>query len=181
VNDEAHDPDELLRDLLRRAPVDVEAALTSSVPRGFNWLGLGEVAAANALAEDAEEGALAWARVARQAYEHLASAAGRDRERRRFMTSLMRLRGALIRRHGPHAGHPFLDCDEVIDWFLVPHAGQYEMAALDAESWRELPIERVRALRDIKNEIAVLQLTDRCDRFKLPEVQAWVALRRRLP
>jgi hypothetical protein len=44
-----------------------------------------------------------------------------------------------------------------------------------------LPIERIRDLRYIKNELNVLRRLDRCERFADPAVQRWLALWPQLP
>jgi hypothetical protein len=104
-----------------------------------------------------------------------------DRDRLNHGRAWALLRAALLRRHGHRPGDPVLDCDRVVDWFLSRHVGDLEAAERDGDHWRELPIVRIRELRDIKNDLAVIRQLERCDRFRSPEVQRWLRLRDRLP
>jgi hypothetical protein len=178
------DADELLRQLLRRPPSEIESWLAAAgPPPDFNWRGLAEVAGWEALNDPIElTDALAWARIARLALDRLAAAAPGDRgEAQRSRNNLQRLRAGLITRHGVVPGDPFLDCDQLFDDFLARYGDQYDAVARDSERWTTLPIERIRDLRYIKNELNPLLRLDQCERFADAEVQRWVALWPQLP
>jgi hypothetical protein len=152
-------------------------------PPGFNWLGLAEAAGWDALhrAGDVTE-ALAWARVARAARERLVADAGGYRyEAWRARLGDDNLRAELIVRYGSVRGDPFLDCDELFRSFLARHDAEFDEVARDCGRWPGLPIERIRDLRYIKNELNVLRRLDRCERFADPAVQRWLALWPQLP
>lgn len=173
---------ELLRRLLDQPPGEIEAWLArATAPGGFNWLGLAEVAGNNALRQDGGPVAVAlsWARIADHATARFIAVAPDAAESR--TTGLKRLRAELINRHGSVPGDPFLDCDEIFRWFLGRHGNEFDAAAADATHWTELPIERIRELRSIKNELSVLKLLGRCAPFGTPEVQRWIQLWGRLP
>jgi hypothetical protein len=174
-----------LQRLLRSEPERIEARLAGAdpPPDDFNWLGLAEVAAARALRQDPQplDALLPWARVAQLAYRRLIARAGSVAEADRYEESLMRLQAGLIRRHGHRAGDPFLDCDQIFDWFLGRHAGGFDAAQGDSRRWRELPVARIHELRTIKNHLGVIRLLERCDRFGTPEIRRWLDLRDQLP
>jgi hypothetical protein len=180
-----HDADDdLLRRLLHQPPGEVEAWLAANVvPDDFNWRGLAEVAASNALWEVPGDRAvsLGWARVAQLAHSRLVGAEADEYERRRSTEAVMRLRAELINRFGTVPGDPFLDCDEIVQWFLGRHDPAFDAVAADAGHWTSLPIERIRALRAIKNELSVLRLLAQCPASTTPEAQRWLALWPQLP
>lgn len=119
------------------------------MPADFGWRGLAEVAGHEALSREPTELSvkLARARVARLARDRLAAEAADTYERTRYASDMMRLRAELINRHGAVPGDPFLDCDEVFEWFLNRHAGEFEAVAGDIIHWIELPVEGIRYLR----------------------------------
>jgi hypothetical protein len=181
-----NDTRDVLRDLLRRTPDDIEAWLVSemdagTLPEGFNWRGLAEVAANNALPLEpaGPNQTLPWARVARLAYGRLGDSNERERTKREH--DLMRLRAELILRLGPRQGDEFLDCETIFDWFLATHANSFDVVQQDAACWRDLPIERIRELRAVKHGISILRRLQACDRYAAPEVQRWLQLWDRLP
>lgn len=182
-NDQVVEAEDLLRDLLGEPPDAVVARLTRHVPPAtFNWLGLAEAATNQALADDEDAAAsLAWAQVAGIAWERLASQPGIPGAHQRFMTSLMLLRAALIARHSASFEDPLLDSEEVLDWFLVRRRGELDAAARDSSRWQELPVERILELREIKDELGVVELLSGCSRCQTPEVQRWLELRNELP
>jgi len=175
--------DGLLRELIDLPPAALIARLQDDPVPALNWLGLAEVASMHALPLEpaGTDVTMSWARVAEIAYERLAADAGTDAERSRYAEAMARLRADLIKRHGPRVGDPFLDCDHVIEWFLSRHATDLEAAERDADGWRDLPIERIRELRKVKNELAIIARLERCPRYPTPEIQRWLSLRGRLP
>lgn len=175
-------PDGLLNGLLRLPPDEVEAFVREGkAPEGFNWLGLAEVAGAEALPLEPGDvtSSLAWARVAALAHQRLAELGVRTPER--AGEDVMRLRANLILRHGARSGDPFLDCDQIIDWFLDTYDSQFEQVRDQAMHWSELPISRIGELRQIAHGLAILRRLAQCERFGSPEVQRWLALWDSLP
>src|SRR5262245_18928483 len=178
------DANTLLRQLLTRPAAEVEAWLSSNVaPPDFNWLGLAEAAGSDTLRASADvTEALTWARVARAARERLvAGAGGHPYEPGRAKLGDDNLRAALITRYGSVPGDAFLDCDELFVSFLARHDVEFDEVARDSAQWTTLPIERIRDMRYIKNELSVLRGLDQCERFADPAIQRWLALWPQLP
>ena len=178
----ASSSNDVLRGLLRSPPGDVEEFVRSgNAPEDFNWLLLAEKAAANALPLTPSDLAtsLAWAEVAGLAYQRLAESGMRTKERSE--EDLMWLRAELIMRHGPRKGDPFLDCDQIFDWFLNTYGSEFDAVRDATVPWPELPIARIRQLRQITHGLAILRRLAQCERSRTPEIQRWQALREKLP
>lgn len=172
---------DLLNQLLLRPPSEVELWLQQpDAPTGFNWLGLAEVAGNKAMRGDRDTD-LAWARVSVSVRYRLAEMMGESSEYSGQITSAMRLRAELINRYGHVDGDPLLDCQAIFRWFIDRHAGQFDQAAVDTNHWLDLPIERMRELRRIKEELNVLRRLDHCALATNDEFQRWLALWTRLP
>ncbi|MGX1776316.1 hypothetical protein ACWIGW_29690 [Nocardia brasiliensis] len=176
-----NDPRTLLDHLLSLPPTEIETWLrTSGAPPDFNWLGLAEVTAHEAMRADATSG-ISWARVAICIRERIAATAQDDSLRQSQIISAMNLRAAMINRHGPLPGDPLLDCQQIYRWFLNRHPDQIEQVTTDAAHWRELPIARIRELRRIKNELNVLRNLGSCIDVAPPEAQRWIEMWPQLP
>jgi hypothetical protein len=183
--------DAALAAVLAGGPDEVAVRLITEPPTGLDWRAVAEIAGSRALPPgdgplaDALEDALAWARVARIASEHLAAAAdvagdaiARDDAER----AMLRLRGDLIMRHGERPGDPLLDADGIFDWFLRTHDGTFDAVARDAVRWRDLPRDRLRELRSVKNALAIVDRLAVCPRYGAdPEIRRWRSIRDALP
>lgn len=158
-----------------------------TVPADFNWHGLAEVAAANALrAND-----LTWAWVATSVYDRLAHQAPQS-ESSGFAHSAMWLRAALIARLGPRAHDPVLDMTPVIGWVRAGLIMPPEEAMRRARAWNEgapeqqpeqqpQQREQVRQLREMKNRLAVVGLLVGVLADELDDLQPWLEVRAGLP
>ncbi|WP_067468373.1 hypothetical protein [Nocardia amamiensis] len=174
-------PDELFRHLRTLPPADIEQWLQKGEwPAGFNWRGLAEVAEFETFHGDPTT-ALEWAQVVLFVRNQLARTAVGRFERQRQITDAMRLRAELINRLGHVAGDPLLDCEEIFRWFFSRHANQFEEAAADTSHWRDLPIDRIRELRQIKGELNVLRRLDHCAAASSDEASRWFSLWQHLP
>ncbi|WP_157128916.1 hypothetical protein [Nocardia amamiensis] len=174
-------PDELFRHLRTLPPADIEEWLQKGErPAGFNWFGLAEVAGSEALHGDPSI-ALEWARVAVSVRNQLAGMVVGRFQRENQITDGMRLRADLINRLGHVAGDPLLDCEEIFRWFFARHAGEFEKAAADTSHWRDLPIDRIRELRQIKLDLGVLRRLEHCPAASSDEAARWFSLRQHLP
>ncbi len=170
-----------LEQVLALHPAEILTWLQSTnAPEDFNRLGLAEAAAQEAIHADSHT-ALSWARVAIDLRNRIAATARDEALRHSQTVSAMMLRAATIDRYGSVAGDPIRDCDLIYRWFLDRHVGQIDITAADARRWRDLPVERIRELRRIKNELAVLSNLQGCVDEPPAEIQQWLQLRPDLP
>jgi hypothetical protein len=177
-------PTDVLDWLTQRPPAEIEAWLNeNALPTGFNWRLLAQVASMEALSPDSMDPAvaLAWGRVAWLSYDRLAANASSESEHDRYVCDAMRMRTELINRLGASPGDPLLDCDQIFEWFLTRRASEFAAVVRDANRWRELPVERIRQLRSIKHEVAVLRMLSQCAPAADTEVQRWIQLWDQLP
>lgn len=154
------------------------------VPEDFNWLGLAKGAAFNATSQcvlTSSPPDLDWAKVAVEVYEYLIGKADPSR-RNSLEYSLMHLRAFCIVRLGVVAHDPLLDVDQLVQWFFRDLKLGPEQAAQKAASWRDLPIDEIRALRQIKNKLSAMK--GLYENNMLPpnqELPLWLSLREKLP
>ena len=71
------------------------------------------------------------------------------------MLSAMHLRSFFIERFAPNPDDEVLRLEGVVAWFRQGLPVSYDQATRLAAHWDRLPIEEIRALRDIKNRLAV--------------------------
>ncbi|MCP3104938.1 hypothetical protein LZ198_39340 [Myxococcus sp. K15C18031901] len=100
-----------------------------------------------------------------------------------FWLSAMNLHAWMIGERGPRTGNPVLDPDIIVRWFhRVAQMPLHEAARLCAMEPRDLPTERLRALRDIKSALDVLEGLAQTPRIRDDvELQAWLELREHMP
>ncbi|MCE9668453.1 hypothetical protein LY474_11585 [Myxococcus stipitatus] len=164
--------------------VDVEAWLQRHVigepvdGEFFNW----EVFAFTLAARAGDAKDKVQARMALQVYETLANNAASSISRS-YRFSAMNLRARMMGELGALAGDPILDPEVVVQWVHdCTRLSLDEATRLASMDLRDLPIDTVRALRDIKNALTVLSHIEETPRVRDDvELQAWLRLRTRLP
>ena len=174
---------QLLNHLLQQEPAKVENWLEGvllnqlEIPHDFNWLGLAEAASLNARTKND----LNWAKLAVRIYKHLEQTADL-REKKALSLSSMNLRAYFIKRFGVLPGDSLLDLTRLVQWFMAQLSLSIDEANEDASRWTKLSIERIRELRDIKNQLAVFeQLANSSCLENYPELNLWLKLRNKLP
>lgn len=153
--------------------------------QNFNWLGLAEVAGANAC--NASSDNLLWAEIAVFVYEKLATGK-KASEAHYFLDSAMRLRALMICRFDSVSGHPVLDVHALVHWFISNLNISYEEAE-EKSSFLKIhtanmanQIDDLRQLRRIKNRLAVLSMLVECQKLQPDKnLSAWLSLRSMLP
>ncbi|MFD4443430.1 hypothetical protein ACFWPK_27005 [Nocardia sp. NPDC058519] len=171
-----------LQDLLSCSPLEIEDWVNGSeVSAGFNWLGLSEISGQEAVRGDVGN-ALVWARIGVSARGVLADLAVDSATKWLHSMKAMRLRAEMISRFRDNlVADPLLDYRSIFDWFISRHNGQFEKIAADADMWRELPLERIRELRRVKEELNVLRCLLDCVPLVPAEIRPWIGLWYRLP
>jgi hypothetical protein len=167
-----------------RAWIEAVESGEGTVPAGFNWHGLAQVAAADAQ----RYGDLTWAGVATFVYDQLARQAPQG-ESSDFAHSAMQLRAWMIARFGPRADDPVLDLDRVLRWVRAGLIMPPDEAARRATAWKEAAPEQkqqqreqVRQLRDMKNRLAVVELLVGSSAGILDDdLRRWLEIRPALP
>ncbi|GEM34123.1 hypothetical protein NN3_51300 [Nocardia neocaledoniensis NBRC 108232] len=173
---------ELLDQLVLLAPANVEDWLRERAPSSAesNWLGLAEVAGQEAMRIE-EKTALDWARVSIAVRELIAKTTDDKSYRQNQVRNAMTLRVAMINRFGPAIDDPVRDSASIYRWFLDRHSGQLDRANSDSSRWQSLSIERIRELRQIKNELIVLRDLQHSSEAEAAEVHGWMEIWPRLP
>lgn len=121
--------------------------------RGFNWLGLAEVASHNArqVVSDKPEEAIQWAEIALLVYSRLPDF-DPNMHRLSCYLSALNLRAFLIIRLHSDYGLDFLDpnklASEIIDGLGASYSQLYEQSI----DWMNRPIDQIRKLRKVKNK-----------------------------
>lgn len=177
------DATQLLNYLAQREPMEVQNWFEQvlqhqlEIPSHFNWLGLAEAASLNARVKND----LNWAKVAVHIYDYLEQTAD-SREKMALSFSSMNLRAYFIGRFGVVPEDIVLDLSRLVQWFMTGLPLSIDQATEDANQWMNLSIENIRALRDIKNQLAVfegLAKNNLLDNY--PELNNWLQLRSKLP
>ncbi|MEU4412683.1 hypothetical protein [Nocardia salmonicida] len=173
---------ELLDQLVLLAPADVEDWLWAHAPSSVesNWLGLAEVAGQEAMRIE-DKTALDWARVSITVRELIAETTDDESYRQNQMRNAMNLCVVMINRFGPVVDDPVRDSASIYRWFLDRHSGQLDRANSDSSHWQSLSIERIRELRQIKNELIVLRNLQHSSEAEAAEVHGWMGIWSRLP
>lgn len=174
---------QLLNYLVQQDPTEVQNWLEPvlqnrlEIPVHFNWLGLAEAASLNSRVKND----LNWAKVAVHIYEHLEQTAS-SREKMALSLSSMNLRAFFIKRFGVVPEDTVLDLNRLVRWFMAGLPLSIDHATEQADQWTELSIERIRALRDIKNQLAVFEQLTSSDLLEnYPELNNWLKLKNKLP
>jgi hypothetical protein len=153
-------------------------------PENFNWLGLAEAATSVAYSDYANNikaPNIYWAEVATFIYDQLSNGANLQKQDA-YMLSSMALRAAMIEIFGEISGHPVLDLDRVINWFLDNLPMSYKEAETKAASWSKCPVEDIRELRRIKNRLNIISVLAESKKCVLnEELNTWLSLRHKLP
>jgi hypothetical protein len=181
--DNQHQSSEYLGTLLSSGSAGVRSWLEAlregkaEAPRGFHWLGLAEAAAHRARTDlDLE-----WTKTALEILHQLAQSAD-SRERESLLLAAMNLRAFFIERRGPVPGDPVLDIQDLVTWFRSSTPVSFDQASRDTTHWNHLDTEKIRALRDIKNRLAVFEgLETRGWLDPYADVREWLSLREQLP
>ena len=180
----------LLNELLEQDAFYVQAWLKDiwsgqlKAPEGFNWLGLAQAAtsiAHSGISDDATAPDISWAEVATSIYDKLATGASPDGQKA-YMLSSMMLRAAMIAKLGSISGHSVLDLDLIINWFFDNLAMSRQEVEIKVDSWIKLPIDDIRELRKIKNQLNVISvLAESGQLTSNQELTEWLSLRQKLP
>ena len=148
----------------------------------FNWLGLAQSSAQNARGESDRVEALKWAAISLSVYRYLATERGVKGGFNSYELSAMYLRAAMICQFGVVIDHPVLDIQAIITWFRERTSFEREKLVSMTDKWRLLAIEQIRALRQIKNRLSVIELLmDNGYLQDESELQEWVMLKKQLP
>lgn len=100
-----------------------------------------------------------------------------------FWRSAMNLHAVMIGERGPRGGNPLLDPDIAVRWFHgIAQVPFHEAARLADREPHDIPADRLRALRDIKSALGVLEALSQTPRIRDDaELQSWLRLRPHLP
>ena len=173
---------QLLNSLVTESPGNVLTWINKvhkglKVPEDFNWLGLAEVSSHHARSKNNIE----WAKIGVDLYEHLAKTAN-CREKYALLLSAMHLRAFFILKRGAVPKDPILDIEILVQWFVTSVNISLNEAEKKAGNWKNLSIEKIRELRDIKNQLAIFkELASKGLVNSYPEITRWLALRPMLP
>ncbi len=175
---------ELFNSLQHESPTYIEEWLKrvwagqQPVPEPFNWLGLAQIAAADARSQKNVD----WAKVSILVYEWLAAHETPRSLLSGYILSAMTLRVFMIDEKGAVPGDFVLDMDQMVRWFFENLPFSFEEAERKAAVWRTLDIQEVRALRSIKSRLGNLALLVKSERLQPDqELSAWLSLRNKLP
>ena len=189
----------LFQHLLHQNASDVDTWLKRvddkevALPGKFNWLGLADTASLKARESLDRE----WAHVAIKIYERLAHT---DRPDSSFAFSAMMLRAYMIEKLGHIANDPIQDVQTIIHWFLKNLTLNYQETLGLLDKWEELKadivdqvadaqdvqrhlsLEDVRALRQIKNMLNVIEpLVKNGSLSPDKSLAAWLSIKDKLP
>ena len=146
------------------------------VAPNFNWSALAAGMATNAVANESA----AWAVLAVQVYERLASEEQDQAKRERLLHAAMQAHAVLISRFKASDGQSH--ADRLATWFIERLPMSIEEATERTASWSKLPIAEIRTLREIKNRLNVLAVVESehvLDPY--PELARWLSSRSLLP
>lgn len=146
----------------------------------FDWIGLAEATGLKARSELSLE----WAEISIAIYDQLAQKVESKSRSESLMHSQMTLRAFFIRRLGAKVGHPVLDPQPIVGWFVNNLQMSLEQAAEESSHWTELDIAKIRELRRIKDRLAPIKLLK--DGGMLPHnvdamLSSWLGIRSQLP
>jgi hypothetical protein len=163
-------------DLLAWAQQRIKGNL--SVDAGFNWHGLAQVAAMNALNQSTSP---VWAEIAVIVYAWLARSS-EPRIAASFRLSEMHVRAHQISALGACEEHRIRDPRSLVEWFHKSRSLSYEQASAKSAKWQQLPVEEIAQLRSIKNHLGVfVNLLSHLSNSDREEIQGWLELRPNLP
>jgi hypothetical protein len=151
-------------------------------PKQWNLLVLGSDLSRKAR----EEWTVPWLAVAVEFHGYLAQSIGGWSGELRLITA-MSLRAHFILRMGVDAREELLQLAPIAEWFLgsLPltlEEAVAKSAVAKSTHWTDLPMEEIRALRAIKNRLGVFQQLDKGSLLNAyPAIQAWLAIRAKLP
>lgn len=151
-------------------------------PKQWNLLILGQDFCRKAR----EEWSVPWLRVAVEFHEYLAQSIGGSSGELRLIMA-MHLRTLFILRMGVDVREELLPLAPIAEWFLgsLPLSLKQAVAksaVAKSTHWTDLPIEEIRALRAIKNRLGVFERLDEGGLLNAyPDIQAWLAIRAKLP
>jgi hypothetical protein len=174
--------------VLRKSTSEVQDWLTHALsapegtPSDFNWLGLAELASANARDTLSTQ----WASIATQTYEYLASREGQI-EGGSFMRSAMMLRAYMITHLGVNRDDPILDVRVIEDWFfdsleLPLDEVKKRLPASSLADLQSKTISELQLLRRLKNRLNVIAVLAGSGSVPVdPRLLEWLSLRSLLP
>jgi hypothetical protein len=180
-------PSPSLDALISSGPEEVRiwlAALRAGTvdPKQWNLLVLGPDLCRKAR----EEWSVPWLRVVVEFYGYLAQSIGGSPGEQGLITA-MHLRTQFILRMGVDVREELLQLAPITEWFLgsLPltlEQAVAKSAVAKSAHWTDLPIEEIRALRAIKNRLGVFERLDKGNLLNAyPDIQAWLAIRAKLP
>jgi hypothetical protein len=180
---------DLLTELAQQEPTFVRVWLETiwaqhpEAAKGFNWLGLFEIATFNATraATVSKQESLAWANAARSLYLLLND--HKERRAQSILAKLMSMRVTLIVKFGAVPHHDILDTGDIADWFYGELDMPYADAVYEAARWpQKLDLDVMRKLRNIKTRLSIIErLTTHGWLPISDELCAWLALKPNLP
>ncbi len=145
------------RDVLGVPPAEVLdwIGAADAASQDFNWLGLAELAYANAkLARPEEAPEVQWIEVPVRCYAILSTRHRQDSELFRYSEMYTRLKA--IERLGPDSDRDVLNPDRIIAWAQDLPLSIDEAEEL-ARAWQTLPIDTIRELRRVKNRLIIMK------------------------
>jgi hypothetical protein len=146
-------------------------------PKQWNLLVLGSDLNNKAL----KEWSVPWLAVAVDFKEYLEQSIGGWSGEIHLITA-MSLRTRFILRMGVDAGEELLQLAPIVEWFLGSLPLKLEEAVAKSAHWIDLPIDEIRALRGIKNRLSAFQHLNKSSLLDAyPAIQAWLAIRGKLP
>lgn len=152
---------------------------TGHCEKGQEWWPLTVATAAAGRARDELDSA--WRAVAIEILEDLAKEKA-DRDGAANLLSAMSLRAHFIERLGPGQSGELRDLELLVEWFLARVECTAEVAREKALRWQKLEVSEIRALRDIKNRLAVFVGLDKRGMLaRFSEIRPWLDLRDLLP
>ena len=181
-------PSPSLDALISSGPEEVRiwlAALRAGTvdPKQWNLLILGQDLCRKAR----EEWSVSWLRVAVELYEYLAQSIGGSSGELRLITAMHLRTLFILRMGGVDAREELLQLAPITEWFLgsLPltlEQAVAKSAVVKSARWTDVPMEEIRALRAIKNRLGVFERLEEGGLLNAyPDIQAWLAIRAKLP
>ena len=178
-----------LNSLLHQGPQVVKAQMDrwlregKGAKEGVHWFALGEFAADESryLDDPCQDDGMLWSEISLTAYEQALKVDG-SKGRTSYENSMMLLRAYMITHCGIVPRHRVLDPQIIQRWFFECLPMTRSEATEKSRHWRDLPLEQVQLLRDIKHRLRVIQkLLDHGILTEDLELIEWAHIRDDLP